>query len=127
MKVEARDVVAIVLTLFDELYIGPGGQVSPDVLDNEWSKIGLRNSDLEQAVETLRREGALSDHRSDTGDIFYVLTNAGHKRMLDLNSPITFGLASYQRLRRNAHKRLVDRRPAPGVLHKERRRADIHA
>ena len=122
MNVREADVKAIVLTLLDELYMGPGGQVLPETLNQEWPKIGLRDSDLGRALEGLVGEAALALEKADEDKSYYVLTESGHKRMVDLNSPLTFGLASYQRLRRHAENRVRLRQQSQAQVVEERRK-----
>lgn len=109
MKVNEVDVASIVLTVLDEMQMGPGGRVQPELLHEKWPETGLRDSDLDRALALLLQAQALIQDQLDEDKQFYRLTDEGHKRMVALNSPLTFGLASYQRLRRNAERRLQER------------------
>lgn len=111
MKVNKADSAAIILTIFDELQTPAGGKIQLTTLEDKWAAVGLRMADLEAGLESLLSKEILET--SYVGDAAcYILTKAGYAHMTSLNSPLTFGLASYQRLRRNSEKRMEIPHPA---------------
>lgn len=117
MNVLQADLEAVVLTVLDEFKLGPQGHIAPETLYESWPSIGLRDADLDAALEGLRNEQALELVEHANGERSLMLTEAGHARMLKLNTGFTFGMASYQRLRRQAENRLQARQAAaaPGA------------
>lgn len=127
MRVSESDVAAIILTLLDEMSLGAGGRVTPDTLQRAWPGVGLRESDLDAALQRLLADESLVVEQVGEHQSCFVLSQSGYKRMLQLNSPITFGLAGYQRLRRNAERRARERRAASApTLIEERRLMATH-
>jgi len=127
MRVAEADVAAIILTLLDEMSLCAGGHVMPETLQRAWPGVGLRESDLEVALDKLLADDSLVVEQIDEHQSCYTLSEIGHKRMLQLNSPMTFGLAGYQRLRRNAERRVRERAGASGPsLMEERRLITTH-
>lgn len=121
MKVNGADAAAITLTLLDELKLYKEGKVSTDVVRKKWSEVGLREDDLELGLEQLLSQQALVE-KSVGEEKCYALTSVGYNNMVKLNSPFSFGMASYQRLRRNSMQRLEDRKAISAQILEDRRR-----
>lgn len=115
MLVRENDVAAIVLGLIAELDIRPGGRVAPENLARQWRGIGLRRDDLDRGLSLLLRDGFLVAEHPPGQRPTYMLTRAGYRRMERLDSPLTLGLASYQRLRHKAARRQDGAPPAGPV------------
>lgn len=82
----------------------------------------MRQADLTRALAKLQDENALEDQvLTEQQQHCYLFTESGYQRMLELNSPLTFGLARYQRLRRHAKGRLQAGVDAPVLARNERR------
>jgi len=121
VKVNGADAAAITLTLLDELKLYKEGKVSTDVVRKKWSEVGLREDDLELGLEQLLSQQALVE-KSVGEEKCYALTSVGYNNMVKLNSPFSFGMASYQRLRRNSMQRLEDRKAISAQILEDRRR-----
>lgn len=126
MVVRERDVAAIVLTLLAELDVRPGGRVTPSHLSRQWRGVGLRRDDLDRGIALLLRDGLLMEEDLPNQPPGYMLTRAGFRRMERLVSPLFFGMAPHQRLRRKAVRRITDGGmpggQGGGSRHSERRR-----